>query len=50
MQITHQADYALRAILYLSRLNEKQGEMVATSKIAQNVEFGLRNRKFQPPF
>jgi len=38
MQITHQADYALRAILYLSRLNEKQGEMVATSKIAKEQE------------
>jgi len=33
MEITHQADYALRAILYLARLNP--GQRVPTSKIAE---------------
>jgi len=33
MQITRQADYALRAVLYLSR--QKNGERVATSTIAE---------------
>lgn len=34
MQITRQADYALRAILFLSRLGPK--DRAATSKIAEN--------------
>jgi Rrf2 family protein len=33
MQITRQADYAVRAVLYLSRLNEN--ERAATSTVAQ---------------
>jgi len=36
MQITRQADYALRAMLYLARLDE--GERAATSRIAENQE------------
>lgn len=34
MQITRQADYAIRAILYLSKLNP--GERAATSQIAES--------------
>jgi Rrf2 family protein len=37
MQITRQADYALRAMLYLARL-EPQKERAATSKIAEKME------------
>jgi Rrf2 family protein len=33
MQITHQADYAIRTMVYLSRLNP--GQKVATSQIAE---------------
>jgi len=36
MQITRQADYALRAMLYLARL--KPGERAATRKIAEEQE------------
>jgi len=36
MQITKQADYALRAMLYLARL--KPGERAATSKIAEEQQ------------
>lgn len=38
MQITHQADYALRAVLFLSRCYDKPGDRVATSKIAKEQE------------
>lgn len=37
MQITRQADYALRAMLYLARL-DPQKERAATSKIAEKME------------
>ena len=36
MQITRQADYALRAMLYLARL--EKGEKASTSKIAEEQE------------
>lgn len=40
MQITRQADYALRAMLYLARLKSEEGEnkRAATSKIAESQE------------
>jgi Rrf2 family protein len=38
MQITRQADYALRAMLYLAREYPKKDERAATSKIAEEQE------------
>ncbi len=38
MQITRQADYALRAILFLAREYENKDERSATSKIAEEQE------------
>ncbi len=38
MQITRQADYALRAILFLAREYENKDERAATSKIAEEQE------------
>ena len=38
MQITRQADYALRAMLYLAREYPKKDERAATSKIADEQE------------
>ena len=38
MQITRQADYALRAVLYLARRYEKTTERAPTSQIAEDQE------------
>jgi len=38
MQITRQADYALRAMLYLARREPNQREKAATSQIAEKME------------
>jgi Rrf2 family protein len=38
MQITRQADYALRAMLYLARVEEEQDERATTGRIAEAME------------
>ena len=38
MQITRQADYALRATLYLARIYDRENPRASTSQIAKNQE------------